>query len=89
MTLHGDAPSVAERSPATQPIATTIAETLSGAPSITTNAGDLLGDLNAIKAPSCNDAALRVLGLSFAGWNVIASLILAAIAFKGARSAKA
>ena len=30
--------------------------------------------------PSCTDAALRVLGLSFAGWNVIASLILAAIA---------
>ena len=55
-----------------------------GAPSITTNAGNLLGDLNAIKAPSCNDAALRVLGLSFAGWNVIASLALAAIAFFGA-----
>jgi disulfide bond formation protein DsbB len=54
------------------------------APSITTNAGNLLGDLNAIKAPSCNDAALRVLGLSFAGWNVIASVALAAIAFFGA-----
>ena len=54
------------------------------APSITTNAGNLLGDLNAIKAPSCNDAALRVLGLSFAGWNVIASVVLAAIAFFGA-----
>lgn len=52
-----------------------------GAPSITTNAGDLLGNLNAIKAPSCNDAALRVLGLSFAGWNVIASVALAAVAF--------
>ncbi|NTJ43608.1 disulfide bond formation protein B [Agrobacterium larrymoorei] len=55
-----------------------------GAPSITTNAGNLLSDLNAIKAPSCNDAALRVLGLSFAGWNVIASIALAAIAFWGA-----
>ncbi|KAA3515748.1 disulfide bond formation protein B [Agrobacterium rosae] len=54
------------------------------APSITTNAGNLLGDLNAIKAPSCNDAALRVLGLSFAGWNVLASVALAAIAFFGA-----
>ncbi|WP_320194411.1 disulfide bond formation protein B [Agrobacterium rosae] len=53
------------------------------APSITTNAGNLLGDLNAIKAPSCNDAALRVLGLSFAGWNVLASVALAAIAFFG------
>lgn len=56
----------------------------SGSPSITTNAMDLLSDLNAIKAPSCNDAALRVLGLSFAGWNVIASLIIAIIAFIGA-----
>ncbi|MFT1629516.1 disulfide bond formation protein B [Vibrio cholerae] len=43
-----------------------------------------MGNLNAIKAPSCNDAALRVLGLSFAGWNVIASLALAAVAFFGA-----
>ncbi|KQO77688.1 disulfide bond formation protein B [Rhizobium sp. Leaf262] len=55
-----------------------------GAPSITTNAGSLLSDLNAVKPPSCNDAALRVLGLSFAGWNVVASIVLAAIAFFGA-----
>ena len=55
-----------------------------GAPSITTDAGNLLSDLNAIKAPSCNEAALRVLGLSFAGWNVIASAVLAVIAFWGA-----
>lgn len=51
------------------------------ASSMTGNAGDLLGELNSIKGPSCTDAALRVLGLSFAGWNVIASLILAAFAF--------
>ncbi len=50
---------------------------------VTQNAGDLLGDLDAKKPPSCTEASLRVLGLSFAGWNVIASLILAAIAFKG------
>ncbi|WP_296080080.1 disulfide bond formation protein B [uncultured Agrobacterium sp.] len=55
-----------------------------GAPSITTDAGNLLSDLNAIKAPSCNEAALRVLGLSFAGWNVIASAVLAGIALWGA-----
>ena len=34
--------------------------------------------------PSCDQAALRVLGLSFAGWNAIASLILAVVAFRGA-----
>jgi disulfide bond formation protein DsbB len=49
-----------------------------------TNAGSLLDDLNAFHGPSCTEASLRVLGLSFAGWNVIASLILAAVAFLGA-----
>jgi len=58
-----------------------------GASGVTTNAGNLLADLNAVHGPSCTDAALRVLGLSFAGWNVIASLILAAIAFTGAKKA--
>lgn len=56
---------------------------------VTQNAGDLLSDLNDKHGPSCTEASLRVLGLSFAGWNVIASVILAAIAFLGARSAKA
>ncbi|MBA8881598.1 disulfide bond formation protein B [Phyllobacterium myrsinacearum] len=55
--------------------------------SITTNAGNLLNDMNAIHPPACDTAALRVLGLSFAGWNAIASLILAAIAFRGAKKA--
>ncbi|CAN7312854.1 disulfide bond formation protein B [Rhizobium sp. LjRoot30] len=55
---------------------------------VTTNAGDLLGDLNRVKGPSCTDAAGRFLGLSFAGWNVIASVILAAIAFVGLRAKK-
>lgn len=54
------------------------------ASAVTTNALNLLDDLNAIHGPSCSEASLRVLGLSFAGWNVIASLILAAIAFRGA-----
>ncbi|MBZ3693321.1 disulfide bond formation protein B [Phyllobacterium calauticae] len=55
--------------------------------SITTNAGNLLNDMNAIHPPACDTAALRVLGLSFAGWNAIASLILALIAFRGAKKA--
>lgn len=41
------------------------------------NASDLLADLNTKRPPSCDKAALRVFGLSFAGWNVIASGILA------------
>lgn len=56
---------------------------------LTTNAGNLLSDINTIKGPSCTEAALRVLGLSFAGWNVLASLALAAVAFYGALSRRA
>ncbi|MBZ9656359.1 disulfide bond formation protein B [Phyllobacterium lublinensis] len=55
--------------------------------SITTDAGSLLNDLNAIHPPACDTAALRVLGLSFAGWNAIASLVLMVIAFRGAAKA--
>jgi disulfide bond formation protein DsbB len=62
----------------------TCANTASG---VSSNVGDLLGDLDSKHGPSCTDAALRVLGLSFAGWNVIASLILAAIALRGAAKA--
>ncbi len=64
----------------------TCATTASG---VTTNAGDLLADLNAVKGPSCTEASLRVLGLSFAGWNVIASIVLAGLAFWGAARARA
>lgn len=46
--------------------------------------GSVLDSLNAIVPPSCNEASLRVLGLSFAGWNAVASLVLGAIAFFGA-----
>lgn len=47
--------------------------------------GGLLDDLSNQHGPSCSDAALRVLGLSLSGWNVIVSLILALIAYRGAR----
>ncbi len=57
--------------------------------SVPSSANDLFNDLNSIKGPSCAEAALRVLGLSFAGWNVIASLIMAALAWWSFKSAKA
>ena len=50
---------------------------------VMTNAGDLLSSLSAVKPPSCNEAAGRFLGLSFAGWNVVAAFCLAGIAFYG------
>ena len=60
---------------------TTCSTTANG---MTTNAGSLLSDLNTVHGPSCTVAALRILGLSLAGWNVIAALLIAAVAFRGA-----
>lgn len=54
------------------------------ADAVTKDVGSLLGELSSKKPPSCDAAALRVLGLSFAGWNVLASAALAAIALRSA-----
>ncbi|NKN37078.1 disulfide bond formation protein B [Agrobacterium sp. a22-2] len=51
-------------------------------------AGNILDQLNSVKGPSCTEATLRVLGLSFAGWNVLTSIALAALAFLGVSKAK-
>ncbi len=50
---------------------------------LTKDAGNLLSSLSNTKPPSCNEAAGRFLGISFAGGNVIVSLILAAFAWHG------
>ncbi len=44
-----------------------------------------LPDLSKAHAVSCDDAQWRFAGLSFAGWNVVVSLIIAGAAFRGAR----
>ena len=44
----------------------------------------VLDAINTFAPPSCDKAALRILGLSLAGWNAVASLALAVIAFRGA-----
>lgn len=44
------------------------------------SSGSLLDQLDLVIPPSCDQAAGRFLGLSFAGWNVVASVALAAIA---------
>ena len=46
--------------------------------------GSLLDQLDTVVPPSCDEAAGRFLGLSFAGWNVLASAALAAIAWVAA-----
>jgi disulfide bond formation protein DsbB len=44
------------------------------------NAADMLNQLQSAHAPSCTDAPWRMLGLSFAGWNVLISGLLAVLA---------
>lgn len=51
---------------------------------ITTEASDLLANLNSKRPPSCDTAAGYFLGLSFAGWNGVASLGLTIVGFAGA-----
>jgi disulfide bond formation protein DsbB len=55
---------------------------VAAATNVTTNANDLLGDINALTPPSCDKAAIRILGISMAGWNVPASLFLMLASFK-------
>jgi disulfide bond formation protein DsbB len=51
--------------------------------------GNLLNDLQSVRVVRCDEAAWRFLGLSLAGYNVIISLALAAIAAWGVKSARA
>jgi disulfide bond formation protein DsbB len=57
-----------------------------GAGQVDTGGKGVLDALDKFVPPSCDKAALRILGLSLAGWNAIASFILAAIAFRSALS---
>ena len=47
--------------------------------------GDLLADLKNTKVVRCDAVAIRILGLSLAGWNVLVSLVIAAVAGWGTR----
>ena len=51
---------------------------------IDTGGKGVLDALDKFVPPSCDRAALRILGLSLAGWQAIAALILGTVAFKGA-----
>lgn len=54
------------------------------APPAEAGGNGVLDALNGVTPPACDHAALRILGLSLAGWNAIASLVLAGIAFHAA-----
>jgi len=49
---------------------------------------DFRKQLQTIRVVRCDEVSLRVLGLSFAGWNVLLSVSLAAIAGLGANAQK-
>jgi disulfide bond formation protein DsbB len=57
-------------------------------PSTCTGNGGLTGGLPDLTKPVvlCDQPAIRILGLSLAGWNAVLSLVMAAIALKGARA---
>jgi disulfide bond formation protein DsbB len=46
---------------------------------------DLVNTLNSVKVVRCDEVQLRIAGLSLAGWNVVASALLAAYAALAAR----
>jgi disulfide bond formation protein DsbB len=55
---------------------------------LTTNAGGLLKNLSKVQVIRCDEPALRILGLSLAGWNVLVSLLIALFAFRAAARAR-
>jgi len=52
-------------------------ETCGGSQPLSQGAGGLFKDLATTRVIRCDEASWRFLGLSFAGWNVIASILLA------------
>jgi len=48
------------------------------------NVADLLKELEHAKVVACDEAQLRILGLSLAGWNALISAALCALALRGA-----
>ncbi len=50
---------------------------------IPASAGDLMSSLSKVKIVDCTKAQIRILGLSFAGWNVLVSAGLVALAIAG------
>lgn len=60
-----------------------------GGGNLATSAGSLLKDLEGIRVVRCDEPSLVFLGLSFAGWNVVASLLLMLLSIKAAFAASA
>ncbi|HVB90392.1 MAG TPA: disulfide bond formation protein B [Beijerinckiaceae bacterium] len=50
--------------------------------------GDFMRQLQTSKVVRCDAVAIRILGLSLAGWNAVVSLVVALIAWRGALAAR-
>ena len=59
-------------------------QSCAGGAGVVTNAGDLLSSLEATRVVRCDEASWRFAQLSFAGWNVVLSLILSILAARAA-----
>ncbi|MDP1639608.1 MAG: disulfide bond formation protein B [Hyphomicrobium sp.] len=59
----------------------------SGSQTITTNAGGMLDALQNTKVVRCDQAAWRLAGISFAGWNVVASLLIVLLSIRATSEA--
>ncbi|MBK9078347.1 MAG: disulfide bond formation protein B [Hyphomicrobium sp.] len=64
-------------------------ESCGGGGNLATSAGTLLQDLENIRVVRCDEPALVFLGLSFAGWNVVGSLLLMVLSLQAAFAASA
>jgi disulfide bond formation protein DsbB len=62
--------------------------TCGGGESLTASAGNLLNEIQHTKVIKCDEASLRFLGISFAGWNAVASLLLMVLALGAAFAAR-
>jgi len=56
-----------------------------GSQALTTNAGNMLEALTQTNVVRCDEAAWRFMGVSFAGWNVVCSLLIMWLCIRAAR----
>lgn len=62
-------------------------ETCTGTPTVGSDAGSLLSRLQTVHVIRCDEAALRILGISLAGWNAVISFALMIACLKAATAA--
>ena len=63
-------------------------DTCAGAQAVSTAADSLIKELETTRVVRCDEASIRIFGLSFAGWNVIASLVIAGISVRAATAVR-